>query len=229
MHGSPAFPRWGDSKWAEIFIYDLYLGMGRTSDANRAYNENINKVDNFPRANTHWFRDWFYPIYKNHGGASVLNRFFVLLAQYFPKEGKNYPRDMNWGEFVHFWSGAAGVNLKTQATSAFGWPAEWEAQFVQAQRDFPFTYANPDPTAVSVFQDHNHGGYGAALPVGRYTLSTLNAWGVRNDDISSLKVASGYQVTLTPMTTSAAPASPGRRTMRRSSTTAGTTWCPRSS
>jgi hypothetical protein len=32
--------------------------------------------------------------------------------------------------------------------------------------------------------------------VGRYTLSALNAWGVRNDDITSLKVASGYQVTL---------------------------------
>ncbi len=126
----------------------------------------------------------------------MLNRFFVLLAQYFPKGGKDYTREMNWGEFVHFWSGAAGVNLKAQATSAFGWPAEWETQFVQAQRDFPFTYTNPGPTAVSVFQDLNHEGYGAALPVGRYTLSALNAWGVRNDDITSLKVASGYKVTL---------------------------------
>nr|AYM53674.1 hypothetical protein [Cystobacter fuscus] len=196
VQGSPAFNRWGDSKWAEIFIYDVYLALGRTSDATRVYNDVINKTDSFPRANTHWFRDWFYPIYKNHGGASVLNRFFVLLAQYFPRNGQDYAREMNWGEFVHFWSGAAGVNLKTQATSAFGWPAEWETQFVQAQRDFPFTYTKPGPTAVSVFQDLNHGGYGAALPVGRYTLSALNAWGVRNDDISSLKVASGYQVTL---------------------------------
>lgn len=196
VHNSPAFGLWGDSKWAEIFIYDVYLGLGRTSDANRWYNLMVNGTDSFPRANTHWFRDWFHPIYANYGGASVLNRYFVLLAQYLPKNGSNYARNLNWGEFIHFWSGAAGVNLKTLATSAFGWPAEWETQFAQAQRDFPFTYANPGPTAATVFQDHNHGGYAAALPVGRYTLSALNAWGVRNDDITSLKVASGYQVIL---------------------------------
>src|SRR6266550_1185446 len=26
--GSPAFPIWGDSKWAEFFIYDVYLALG---------------------------------------------------------------------------------------------------------------------------------------------------------------------------------------------------------
>ena len=196
VHNSPAFSLWGDSKWAEIYIYDVYLGLGRTSDANRWYNLMVNGTDGFPRANTHWFRDWFYPIYKNYGGAQVLNRYFVLLAQYLPKNGGDYARNLNWGEFIHFWSGAAGVNLKTLATSAFGWPAEWETQFVQAQRDFPFTYANPGPSAVSVFQDINHGGYAAALPVGRYTLAALSAWGVRNDDITSVRVASGYKVTL---------------------------------
>jgi hypothetical protein len=196
VHNSPAFGLWRDSKWAEIFNYDVYVGLGRTSDANRWYNLMVNTTDNFPRANTHWFRDWFYPIYKNHGGASVLNRYFVLLAQYLPKSGSNYARNLNWGEFIHFWSGAAGVNLKTLATSAFGWPAEWEAQFTQAQRDFPFSYSPPGPTAVTVFQDQNHGGYGMALPAGRYTLSALRAWGVRNDDITSLKVSSGYRVTL---------------------------------
>lgn len=66
---------------------------------------------------------------------------------------------------------------------------------MQAQRDFPFTYANPGPSAVTVFQDINHGGYAAALPVGRYNLAALNAWGVRNDDITSVRVASGYKVT----------------------------------
>jgi hypothetical protein len=193
---SPAFGIWGDSKWAEIFNYDVYLGLGRTADANRWYNLMQNATDSFPRANTHWFRDWFYPIYKNYGGATVLNRYFVLLAQYLPKNGSAYARDLNWGEFVHFWSGAAGVNLKTLATSAFGWPTEWETQFVQAQKSFPFTYANPGPSVVTLFQDINHGGYAAALPVGRYNLSALSAWGIRNDDITSLKVASGYKAVL---------------------------------
>ena len=27
--GSPAFPIWGDSKWAEFFIYDVYTALGR--------------------------------------------------------------------------------------------------------------------------------------------------------------------------------------------------------
>ncbi|SEL73482.1 hypothetical protein SAMN05444354_10840 [Stigmatella aurantiaca] len=191
---SPAFGIWGDSKWAEIFNYDVYLALGRTADANRWFNLMQNATDNFPRANTHWFRDWFHPIYKNYGGATVLNRYFVLLAQYLPKNGSAYARDLNWGEFVHFWSGAAGVNLKTLATSAFGWPVEWENQFVQAQRSFPFTYANPGPSVVTLFQDMNYGGYGTSLPVGRYTLSALSAWGIRNDDITSLKVSSGYKV-----------------------------------
>jgi len=69
------------------------------------------------------------------------------MSQYFPKNGMRYSRDMNWGEFVHFWSGAAGTNLKTLATNAFGWPSAWETMFQQAQRDFPFTY--PD-------EYHNH-------------------------------------------------------------------------
>ncbi|WNG20532.1 hypothetical protein [Cystobacter fuscus] len=196
VHNSPAFGLWGDSKWAEIFVYDVYVGLGRTSDANRWYNLMLNTTDGFPRSNTHWFRDWFYPIYKNYGGATVLNRYFSLLAQYYPKNGNDYARGLNWGEFIHFWSGAAGVNLKTLATSAFGWPTEWETQFVQAQRSFPFTYASPGPNATTLYQDINHGGYAAALPVGRYNLATLKAWGVRNDDITSLKVASGYKVTL---------------------------------
>ena len=134
--GSPSFGIWKDSKWAEIFNYDVYRGLGRTSDVNRWYNLMIKNSDNFPRANTFWFRDWFYPIYNEHGQTAVLNNYFTLLSQCFVKSGNHYAHGLNWGEFVHFWSGAAGVNLKPQATKAFGWPAEWETQFKKAQSDF---------------------------------------------------------------------------------------------
>ena len=138
-HNSPAFGLWGDSKWMEIYIYDVYRGLGQTDFANRWYNEQINKADSFPRAGTHWFRDWFYPIYSNYGGSQVLNRYFTLLSQNFPvsANGVDYSRDMNWGEFVHFWSGATGKNMKAQATIAFGWPSEYETQFNKARIDFP--------------------------------------------------------------------------------------------
>ncbi|MDB5126158.1 MAG: hypothetical protein JWQ85_390, partial [Mucilaginibacter sp.] len=33
--------------------------------------------------------------------------------------------------------GASGVNLKAQATTAFGWKGEWEGQLKKAQKDFP--------------------------------------------------------------------------------------------
>jgi hypothetical protein len=100
---------------------------------------------------------------------------------------------MNWGEFIHFWSGAAGVNLKPLATSAFGWTSTFETQFNQARIDFPFTYGTG---AATVYKHCNYGGYAVALGVGNYTLSQLQALGVLNDDISSIKVNSGYQVQL---------------------------------
>jgi hypothetical protein len=128
---------WQDSKWNEIFQYDAYLGAGMTADADRWYASKIDQRDDFPRADTAWFRDWFYPIWRDHGHGAVLAAYFQLLARYFPSNNGQYVRDLNWGEFVHFWSGAAGTNLKPLATAAFGWPAEWQQQVVQAQVDFP--------------------------------------------------------------------------------------------
>jgi hypothetical protein len=123
---SPASRLWGDSKRMEIYIYDVYKGLKRDEYAARWYDEQINKVDNFPRADTHWFRDWIYPIYNTYGGSQVLNRYFTLLSQNFPTKdnGVDYERPMNWGEFVYFWSGATSKNMKAQATTAFGWPAQ---------------------------------------------------------------------------------------------------------
>lgn len=128
IHGSPAFDIWHDSKWMEIYQYDVYLGLNRTDDAIRWFTMMQNGNDSYPRANTHWFKDWFYPIYNGYGKAVVLNNFFTLLSTHFPKKIFNngittypeYSRKMNFGEFVHFWSGAAGTDLKQLALNAFG-------------------------------------------------------------------------------------------------------------
>lgn len=137
IKNSPSFPLWGDSKWMEIYIYDVLKALGSNDEAEAIYQQMQTAKDNFPRPGTQWFKNWFYPIYSQHGGKAVLNRYFELLAANFPKNGKEYSRDLNYGEFIHFWSGAAGVNLKAQATIAFGWPDEWEKEFKQAQKDFP--------------------------------------------------------------------------------------------
>ncbi|OWA55702.1 hypothetical protein BV898_20090, partial [Hypsibius exemplaris] len=83
------------------------------------------------------------PIYQAHGQARVLKNFLTLLARHFPTDNHGvywlrYSRQMaNYGEFVHFWSGAAGVALKARFQAAFGWTAAWESEYRQAQRDFP--------------------------------------------------------------------------------------------
>ncbi|MEU7467542.1 discoidin domain-containing protein [Streptomyces sp. NPDC044984] len=137
VNGSPAFKLWGDSKWAEIYQYDAYLGAGLTADAESWYSKAVVKTDNFPRANTAWFRDWFFPIWRDHGKSEALDSFFRLTAEHFAQHNGAYIRDMNMGEFVHFWSGAAGADLREQAETAFGWTDEYEAQLQQARLDFP--------------------------------------------------------------------------------------------
>lgn len=143
VKGSPAFDIWGDSKWAEIYVYDVYKALNRPQAAQRWYNSVSATYDNFPRSNTYWFRDWFYPIYSKYGGVSALNRFFELLSQNFPKANTasfnrpEYTRKMNHGEFFHFWSGAAKTNLKDLATKAFGWTDQYEKDFQKARSDFP--------------------------------------------------------------------------------------------
>jgi hypothetical protein len=111
--------------------------------AQHLYEQFAHKTDDFPRPGTHWFCDFFYPIGRDYGGAQVMVRFFELLAKHFPKKlednGKyeRYSRPMNWGEFIHFMSGAAHKDLRPLAKEAFGWPVEWEAQYRKAREDFP--------------------------------------------------------------------------------------------
>jgi len=141
--GSPCFSLWRDSKWAEIYNYDVYVALGMTTEANRWYQSNIENTDSFPRAGTQWFKNWFFPIWNTYGHGQALSKFFALMAQWFPQDPNGtYTRDMNWGEFVWFWSGAVGADLKPLATTAFGWPTNFENQWQQARRDFPFLFQN---------------------------------------------------------------------------------------
>jgi hypothetical protein len=143
VQGSPAFGLWRDSKWIELYQYDLFVGLGLEREARRAFDEFTAQSDDFPRPGTHWFRDFFYPAWRDHGRSRLMVSFFRLLAQHYPKgpeeKGKrlHYTREMNWGEFIHFMSGAARKDLRPLARKAFGWPAEWEKQYRNARHEFP--------------------------------------------------------------------------------------------
>jgi len=137
---------WGDSKFAEIFIYDVLMNIGRQDEAASVFNQLANaqwtstdddsatQNENYPGVD--FFHDWFYPIYTKYGKGA-------LLAKYFKEQSDNIDHNrsanLNLGEFVHFYSGAAGVNLTDQAKIAFGeaWDATAEAQLKQAQIDYP--------------------------------------------------------------------------------------------
>jgi hypothetical protein len=98
----------------------------------------MGNTDDFPRRRTHWFRDWFYPLWRDCGQAQVMNRFFQELAEYFPRDADGtYTRRMNWGEYIHFTSGAAAADLSGQATRAFGRSRQRASQLEQARDQFP--------------------------------------------------------------------------------------------
>jgi serralysin len=67
--------------------------------------------------------------------------------------------------------------------------------FIEGEYQFPANAVRN----VALFYKHdsfNSSGYAIGLPVGNFTLSQLQARGIPNDDISSIKVFPGYKVTL---------------------------------
>jgi beta-glucanase (GH16 family) len=63
--------------------------------------------------------------------------------------------------------------------------------------DYVRVYQNvPSQGVATVYKDCNYGGYAVGLPAGSYTLSQLQSRGILNDDISSVRVQSGYQIRL---------------------------------
>lgn len=126
---------WSDSKFAEIFIYDVLLNIGRADEASQVLRQMQTQYDDFPAPRTQWFKNWFYPIYGKYGKGAILARYFRELS----KNVHDRSEGLNLGEFVHFFSGAAGTDLSGQASIAFGkaWDEQAKAQFKKAQSDYP--------------------------------------------------------------------------------------------
>lgn len=154
IDGSPASEVW-KQQWMEIFLYSTYLNLGMEEDAQRIMDANLGVASNFPVENTFWFKDWFFPLYENYGEGVVLNNFFRSLSQHFPVIEGAYERDLTLGEFVHFWSGAAGEDVQPIAEEAFGWNDEYQEQLIQARTDFP--NVNYDFPATSEIVDVTEG------------------------------------------------------------------------
>jgi hypothetical protein len=105
------------------------------------------------------------------------------LAQYFPKETVNngqgnivrFSRSMNYGEFIHFWSGATGIDLKPLALSAFGSLDEqgnnWTTQLNTAKTAFPNVSYLKDITSQATVSVSNENSGGASASEGSSKLA----------------------------------------------------------
>jgi hypothetical protein len=87
------------------------------------------------------------------------------------------------------WWAPGNASSATPAPTAT--PAVTSTPTMTAQ---PTSTVSPVETGVSFYQHANYDGNAVTLGVGNYTLSQLNAAGISNDWMSSLKVPSGYSV-----------------------------------
>jgi hypothetical protein len=106
---------------------------------------------------------------------------------------------------VEFFNGSTKLGETTTAPYTFNWTAVPAGSYTikvvatddrggQVAAQVNVTVSQP--AGAIVYKDCNFGGYAVNLPVGTYTVSQLIRKGAVNDDISSLKVNSGYEVIL---------------------------------
>lgn len=135
--GAPKSAHYGNVGFPLIYKYDLYLGLGLTKTAESALTTFNAASNSQPFAGTYWFRDWFYPIWHDHGHAQVFANYQSLLEKYYPVDADNWMPTMNYGQYFHFMSGAAGVDLVPLARDAFEWHADFDDEIAAAKVDFP--------------------------------------------------------------------------------------------
>lgn len=141
---SPAYAVWDDSRWAEIYQYDLYLHLTSISPTAASFIRDtwMNATDD---QGHYWFRDWYYPLYNgsfgntatDKKGSAMLARFFQLLSQVAPTRNGSYQLGLNMGQYVHLMSGAVGVDLEDEAKAAFTWTPQNALELAKAQADWP--------------------------------------------------------------------------------------------
>lgn len=151
-NGSMFYPIWGDSKWAEILQYDIFtaLGVSRAQSWHASYTGEGGKEPaggaDYPNNSqvSYWYRDFLYPTYDKYGKTALLKKFWKLQQEHYRMKNGNFQGSAsnpggrgNLGELIHFWSGAAGVDVKPYAIKAFGWNTQFEAWLQQAKIDYP--------------------------------------------------------------------------------------------
>lgn len=132
---------------------------------------------------------------SRHGDLDVLVRLYegASGAQIgtFNGTGLNTHLDANLTAGVYYIS-VDGTGAGDPATNGYSDYASLGSYTITG-RIVPSTGTNG---VATFYKDCNYGGYAVSLPEGNYLVTDLQARGIVNDDISSLRVQAGYQVTL---------------------------------
>ena len=134
------FGVWMDSKWAEIFQYDIFKKMNPTRAASWHAKYMNADPDNFPSSNSYWYSKFFYPAYEKYGEGQLYVRFFELLGLHYRQQNMELNESGTLGELIHFLSAAANADLQYLAKDAFGWNDKWEMELMNARVNYPFDY-----------------------------------------------------------------------------------------
>lgn len=129
--------------WADILVHNIFNVTNRPEDQARWIIEMEREAESNV-ANVPMYTQWYLPIYRDLGMGGVLNRFFLARVSHFPiadfGDIRTFARAMNRGEFIHFWSNAAGRNLTELGGEVFGWSTGLMDQYHKARTDFPLEY-----------------------------------------------------------------------------------------
>ncbi|MFQ9514879.1 MAG: RICIN domain-containing protein [Eubacterium sp.] len=101
---------------------------------------------------------------------------------------------LNNGDTVKYWFTYCNTSGNTQDTATYTYTHKSGSS--SGSTGSGSTAVNTDSGDIYIYQDINYGGASASLGLGNYTLSSLQAKGFKNDDLSSVKCPWGYKVTL---------------------------------
>lgn len=105
---------------------------------------------------------------------------------------------LNLGDTVKYWFTYSNTSGYTQDTAQYTYTHNKSSSSGSGSSSGNTSSGNVNTSSgdIYIYQDINYGGTSASLGLGNYTLSSLQAKGFKNDDLSSIKVPWGYKVTL---------------------------------
>lgn len=136
-YGAPKSEHYGNEGFPLIYKYDLYLALGYSGYASSELQKYLTYANGNPADDTFWLRDWFLPVWRDHGNAQLFARYMDLLEHYYPAGADHWMPTMTYGQYFHFMSGAAGVDLVPTAKTAFEWSPELDDELAAAKLAFP--------------------------------------------------------------------------------------------